>query len=648
MKKITFLFALFAFAIGFAQDPAAGPTDPPARDAGDVVSFFNGITSPMGDDYTNIAGVSFSNFGSAAVITDQALVDGNTVKKYVNHNFSGIGSGDYDVSQMEMLHVDVYFGTAAGDFRIKLEDITTAATEISVENGPATGQWISYDIPLSSFTTPNLANLRWIVPVTTSTNATFYFDNIYFYRTPVDPNTDASLSALELDGSSIAGFNSSVTDYDFNVPAGTTVVPQITTATPTQAGASTMITQATSVPGTATVVVTAPDMMTTQTYTINIVEVGPSTAAPDPPARDAGDVLSVFTNGIYADIAPSNGTEAFGGDGYDNFTIESLDDTRRITFSAPGDGMQFLYLSNGFDLTDFTHVHIDVFVEGPVSAGQVFTLNFINQPGTGDTVLNTSLDIANVVGSGAWYSADIPLDSFGGVPMSRDAVTLLQLVGAGPSTYGPLYFDNFYFYKFNDTCANAKVIDPSQFGQSISGSNVGATDSGIMDMCIEGADVWYSFTAVQDGEVNMTIDSGFDYGFYSDCSGALINNCNSIITNATANTTYYIRIGDEVNSRRLPGGFNFSIAGSALSTNGFDILSSLKVYPNPSNSIWNIESPSTVVEQVEVYDLLGKKVLSVTPNSQTVEIDASQLKSGLYLAKLTAEGATKTIRLVKN
>jgi hypothetical protein len=172
----------------------------------------------------------------------------------------------------------------------------------------------------------------------------------------------------------------------------------------------------------------------------------PATAATDPPARDPADVASVFTNGVYADIAPSNGTEAFGGDGYDNFTVESPDDTRRITFAAPGDGMQFLYLSNAFDLTNFTYVHMDVYVEGPVAVGQVLTIKLINQPGTGDSDLNSSIDIS-AVGSGTWFSADIALDSFNGLPSSREAITLIQLIGAGPTNYGPLYFDNFYFHK---------------------------------------------------------------------------------------------------------------------------------------------------------------------------------------------------------
>jgi len=201
----------------------------------------------------------------------------------------------------------------------------------------------------------------------------------------------------------------------------------------------------------------------------------------------------------------------------------------------------------------------------------------------------------------------------------------------------------------NDDCDEAYVINPSQYGQNISGSNAIASNSNVADGCVGDNDVWYSFTTDADGgDVTVNVGAGFDYAIYSDCMGNLVGGCNSGITNAPPDTTYYLRIGDENLSRALPGGFTFSIAGSALSTDSFGVLDNLKVYPNPSNSVWNIESPNTVIEQVEVYDLLGKNVLTLSPNNRNVEIDASQLVNGLYLAKLTANGSTKTIRLVKN
>ncbi|TCK67503.1 putative secreted protein (Por secretion system target) [Winogradskyella wandonensis] len=380
--------------------------------------------------------------------------------------------------------------------------------------------------------------------------------------------------------------------------------------------------------------------------------VPPSTAAPNAPARDPNDVISIFS-GEYSNVSVS-GINVFAGASLDNFTIDVADDTRRLTAPTPGGGAQYEFFgaSPALDLTDFTHMHVDFYVEGDVAPGQlfqVFLLDFPNYPaGDGAQNINTSFDV-NASGSGAWISGDVALDDFANSAAARNQVALVQIVAAGPSAFGPIYFDNLYFYKLNDDCDNAEVIDSIDFGATLSGTNVGATDSGLSDGCVTGNDVWYSFTAAQDGEVNVTLDAGFEYAFYSDCMGTLVGSCNASLTAATTGTTYYLRIGDDGSpSTRASGTFNFSISGSALSTNDFSNLGSLKVYPNPSNSIWNIESPNTVIEQVEVYDLLGKNVLSLQPESQNVEIDATQLKTGLYLAKFSANGTTKTIRLVKN
>ena len=77
-------------------------------------------------------------------------------------------------------------------------------------------------------------------------------------------------------------------------------------------------------------------------------------------------------------------------------------------------------------------------------------------------------------------------------------------------------------------------------------------------------------------------------------------------------------------------------------------INDLKVSPNPTNDSWNIEGANTTIDSIEVYDILGKRVQILNPNSQQATIDASGLKTGLYLAKLYSGNAVKTIKLVKN
>lgn len=85
---------------------------------------------------------------------------------------------------------------------------------------------------------------------------------------------------------------------------------------------------------------------------------------------------------------------------------------------------------------------------------------------------------------------------------------------------------------------------------------------------------------------------------------------------------------------------------AALSTDDFAI-NNFNVSPNPTNNNWNLEA-NTLVESIEVFDLLGKNVISLTPNSQNVAIDASSLNTGIYLARITANGSTRSLKLIKN
>jgi len=83
-----------------------------------------------------------------------------------------------------------------------------------------------------------------------------------------------------------------------------------------------------------------------------------------------------------------------------------------------------------------------------------------------------------------------------------------------------------------------------------------------------------------------------------------------------------------------------------VSVNETEIVE-LKVFPNPSNAIFTIEGMETNHYSVEVYDKLGKLVLSQSDRS---EIDLSAQQNGMYTIKIIqSNGATasKRIALIK-
>lgn len=75
-------------------------------------------------------------------------------------------------------------------------------------------------------------------------------------------------------------------------------------------------------------------------------------------------------------------------------------------------------------------------------------------------------------------------------------------------------------------------------------------------------------------------------------------------------------------------------------------VSKFKAFPNPTTGDWNISNTSAI-NSIAVYDILGKQVISMAPNSLEVTIDASTLNPGMYFAKIEATNGAKTIKLIK-
>ena len=82
-----------------------------------------------------------------------------------------------------------------------------------------------------------------------------------------------------------------------------------------------------------------------------------------------------------------------------------------------------------------------------------------------------------------------------------------------------------------------------------------------------------------------------------------------------------------------------------LSTDDFE-LTEFKVFPNPTNSDWNVSSNS-IINTVTVFDILGKQVMTSSPNANETVIDASSLKTGMYFAKIESANGSKTVKLIR-
>lgn len=74
--------------------------------------------------------------------------------------------------------------------------------------------------------------------------------------------------------------------------------------------------------------------------------------------------------------------------------------------------------------------------------------------------------------------------------------------------------------------------------------------------------------------------------------------------------------------------------------------SNFMYYPNPTTGILNIKA-SGKIELVEVYNVVGQKVMTFTPNAERSELNFSSLKAGVYLVKSTVNGTVNTTKVIK-
>lgn len=94
--------------------------------------------------------------------------------------------------------------------------------------------------------------------------------------------------------------------------------------------------------------------------------------------------------------------------------------------------------------------------------------------------------------------------------------------------------------------------------------------------------------------------------------------------------------------------FDYTVGDACtLGTDNFE-LASFKVYPNPTQDRWTVKTKTENISSIEVFNVLGKKVLSLAPNASEATINGSSLKTGLYFAQVKTANGVSSLKLVKN
>jgi len=77
-------------------------------------------------------------------------------------------------------------------------------------------------------------------------------------------------------------------------------------------------------------------------------------------------------------------------------------------------------------------------------------------------------------------------------------------------------------------------------------------------------------------------------------------------------------------------------------------IASVQVFPNPTNGELTIDNGQLKIENIDIYDVMGKKIIVNSQFSIINSINIEHLPNGIYFIKITTETGTVTKKIIKN
>ena len=180
--------------------------------------------------------------------------------------------------------------------------------------------------------------------------------------------------------------------------------------------------------------------------------------APTPPARDAADVISVFSD-AYTNVPVNHFNGYWGGSttqGQDDININGNNIIKFTEINYVG--TEFLG-ANTIDASQMTHFHMDILIETPLQPGDFLRIGlqdlgadnaFGGAPDRfGAITLRSNTTPALI--NGGWVSLDVPFSSFPGLSTRANLAQIVYVtdgtVGFLPGSITSVFIDNIYFYR---------------------------------------------------------------------------------------------------------------------------------------------------------------------------------------------------------
>jgi hypothetical protein len=593
MKKIYLsIFGALFLASNIWAQPTNAPTAPPLRNAGDVISIYSEAYAPR---VINIDPDWGPNSGATTI-----TIAGNEVVEMANLTYQGLDFNEaINVSSMETVHIDLWSETTTSiNFSLISQGPIEKFKTLTIAPG-----WNSYDIPLSFYATapgtlvPLDNAIQFKFDGTVPATPTIYYDNIYFYKSASTPT--------------ITGFSipeKLTTDADFDIIDPTSTSNGAFTYTSSNTSVATVSGNTIDIVGAGTTIITANQAASggynagsaTTTFVVNFPP--PTTAPIAPPTRNAGDVISVYSE-AYTNLPNINFNPPWGQQTQISEQTPAGNKVQRLlNFNYQG-----IDLAGSKDVSALDMVHIDIWTPD-CSSIDIYLIN----PGSPEYYKTYPLTL------GSWTSLDIPLLDFTSQGVTLNDVGLFKFVATGWEVTGTktLYYDNLYFYKEVPLPVSLSDFNAKNNANEVALTWKTLSESNNKGFAIERSpnDTNWQQVGFVNGQNNS--NSIFNYTFEDKNPFHGIN---------------YYRLVQEDN--------NGSQTISDIKSVNFNVSDpdKLKAYPNPAteNLFAQLGQVNHNNATLSLVDLKGNVLKTVDVNqlnsNSTIQIAVESLPKGLYL-----------------
>lgn len=199
---------------------------------------------------------------------------------------------------------------------------------------------------------------------------------------------------------------------------------------------------------------------------------------------------------------------------------------------------------------------------------------------------------------------------------------------------------------FSNDCGTVQPNEPKPAGYSTADNSV-----------------WFRFRGPSNGKITIVtqgVETGFAVYEAGSAAAILSGNANNYKQLASGDKQNILPTGSVIQDLPVEPGKNYwlQVVAADKSTGNFSVSllgNSIEVYPNPSGGVFHLTLSSYRGSQAQlaVYSLSGAQIFTktvwVSPDSNTVDLDLSAFRSGLYLFRANLDGLimTKKLMLVK-